>query len=135
VNPPVIIWDATATVLVIVVELRRQDHRLGLWLGSLASHATSVAGLSSVPACVADSPPHEHPARHVEERQAASLGFLAHDLHHLVNAFWLAALVWPPCVHLRCLGAAGTGWRWLNAESLQEAGKLGAGAVVGRLGG
>jgi hypothetical protein len=41
VNPPVIVRDAAADVLlVVVVEVRRQDHRLGLRLGSLASHAT-----------------------------------------------------------------------------------------------
>jgi hypothetical protein len=34
-----------------------------LWLRSLASHATRVAALSSVPPGVGNRPPHEHPAR------------------------------------------------------------------------
>jgi hypothetical protein len=122
VNPPVIIWDATATVLVVVVELRRQDHRLGLWLGSLASHATSVAGLSSVTPGVLDRPPHEHPARHVEERQAASRGLGPHDGNHLGNAFRSLALVAAPLVHLLLLGAALARWRWVDADPFQEAG-------------
>jgi hypothetical protein len=48
-NPAVIVRDAAASVLLVVVEVGRQDHRLGLrlWLG--ASHATRVAALSSVP--------------------------------------------------------------------------------------
>jgi hypothetical protein len=55
-------------VLVVVVEVGRQDHRLGLrlWLG--ASHANRVAALSSVPPCVGDCPPHEQSPGDVEER-------------------------------------------------------------------
>jgi hypothetical protein len=46
-NPPVIVGDAATSVLLVVVQIGRQDHRLGLrwWLG--ASHATRVAGVSS----------------------------------------------------------------------------------------
>jgi hypothetical protein len=29
-NPPVIVWDAAAGVLFVVVQVGRQDHRLGL---------------------------------------------------------------------------------------------------------
>jgi hypothetical protein len=38
-NPAVIVWDAATRMLLVVVEVGRQDHRLGLrfWLG--ASHA------------------------------------------------------------------------------------------------
>jgi hypothetical protein len=122
VNPPVIVWDAATTVLVVVVELGRQDHRLGLrlWLG--ASHATRVAALSSVPPGVGNRPPHKQPPSNVEERQAASGGLLAHDLHHLVNAFRLACFVAAPQVHLLLLCAALARWCWLNADTLQEAG-------------
>lgn len=46
-NPAVIVWDAAASALLVVIEVGRQDHRLGLrlWLG--ASHALRMAGLSS----------------------------------------------------------------------------------------
>jgi hypothetical protein len=39
VNPAVIVWDAAASVLLVVVEVGRQDHRLGLRLWPGASHA------------------------------------------------------------------------------------------------
>ena len=76
-NPAIIVRDAAAGVLVVVVEVRRQDHRLGLrwWLG--ASHAYSVAGMSSVTPSVRDRSLHQQPPGDVEERQAASLGLLA----------------------------------------------------------
>jgi len=76
-NPAVVVWDAAASVLLVVIEVWRQDHRLGLrlWLG--ASHANSVAGLSSDPSGVGNRPPHEQPPGKVEERQAASRGLLA----------------------------------------------------------
>jgi len=53
-NPAVVVWDAAASVLLVVIEVRRQDHCLGLrwWLG--ASHAYSVAGLSTVLQIAAD---------------------------------------------------------------------------------
>jgi hypothetical protein len=56
-NPAVVVWDAAASVLLVVVQIGRQDHRLGLWLGSLASHANRVARLSSDPPGVGNRPP------------------------------------------------------------------------------
>jgi len=86
-NPPVIVRDATAGKLVIVlVQVWRQDHRLGLlrlWLS--ASHATMVAGVSSVPPCVPYRPSHEQPPGKVEERQAASLRPLPEPAHRDVK--------------------------------------------------
>jgi hypothetical protein len=122
VNPPVVVGDAASRVLLVVVEVWRQDHRLGLrwWLG--ASHANRLAGLSSVTPSVLDCPPNEQPPGNVEERQAASLCFRSHDSNYLCDPFWLLALVWPPCVHFCRLCAAGTGRRWLNAKTLQQFG-------------
>jgi len=67
-NPAVVVGDAAACVFLVVVEVWRQDHRLGLrwWLG--ASHATRLAGLSSVTPGVLDRPPHQQPPGNVEER-------------------------------------------------------------------
>jgi hypothetical protein len=130
VNPPVIVRDAAANVLVVVVKLWRQNHRLGLRLWLSASHATSVAGVSSVSPCVRNCPPHEQPARHVDERQAASRGFLPHDGYHFVDPLWLAGLVAAPLIHLLLLRAALARWCWLNADPFQELGEFRAGAVV-----
>jgi integral membrane sensor domain MASE1 len=54
-NPPIVVRDAAASVLLVVIEVGRQDHRLWLrwWLG--ASHAYSVAGVSTVLRIAADS--------------------------------------------------------------------------------
>lgn len=77
-NPTVAVRDATAGELVVVlVKLGRQDHRLGLWLWLRASHPSRVAGVSSVSPGVGNRPPHQHPARQVKERQAASRRLLA----------------------------------------------------------
>jgi hypothetical protein len=81
-NPAVIVWNATAgTLFVVLVKLWRQDHRFGWWLGFGASHALRMAGLSSVTPSVGNSPPHEQPPGDVEERQAASLGLFAEPAH------------------------------------------------------
>jgi hypothetical protein len=130
-NPAVIVWDAAASVLLVVVEVRRQDHRLWLrwWLG--ASHANSVAGVSSVTPGVGNCPPHEQPPGNVEERQAASLGFLAHDGDDLVDPLWLACFVASPLIHLLLHCAALARWRRLNAKAFQELGELGAWAAGG----
>jgi hypothetical protein len=118
VNPPVLIWDAAASVLVVVVEVWRQDHRLWLRLGSLASHATSVAGLSSVSPGVLHGPPHKHPPSHVEERQAASLSLLAEPANDGVNV-GLAPLD-TLAVHLGGPGVAGAVGRGGDADAGEE---------------
>jgi len=55
-----------------------------------------LAGLSSVTPSVSDRPPHQHPACHVEERQAASLGLLAEpadrDVNILLNPIWTSGV-------------------------------------------
>jgi hypothetical protein len=99
-NPAVIVRDAAASVLLVIIEVRRQDHRLRLRWWFSASHAYSVAGVSSVPPGVADRPPHEQPTGQIEERQPASLGFRSHYSDNLVNAFRSLALIWPPLIHL-----------------------------------
>jgi hypothetical protein len=119
VNPPVVVWDAAAGQLFLVVEVRRQDYCLGLRLWFAASHAASVAGVSSVTPGVSDRTSHEQPPGKIKKRQATCLRFCSHDGNHLGDTLGLLALVWPPCVHLCGLGAAGAGWRWLNAETLQ----------------
>jgi len=40
VDPAVVIWNAAAAAILVIVELGRQDDRLGWWLGFGASHAT-----------------------------------------------------------------------------------------------
>ena len=130
VNPPVLIWDAATTALVVVVQVGRQDHRLGLLrLCFGASHATRVAAVSSVTPGGLYRPTHQHPARQVEERQAASRRFLTHDLDHLVDPLRSLALVWPPCVHLLRHSAALARWRRVDAEPFQQPGELGARAA------
>jgi hypothetical protein len=131
-NPTVVVGDSATSVLFVVVQIGRQDHRFGWWLGFGASHANSVAGLSSVPPGVGNSPPNEHPASHVNERQAASLGLGSHHGDDLVDTLWSRALVRSPGVHLCSLGTAGARWRRLNADPFQEARQLGAGAMSGR---
>jgi hypothetical protein len=128
-NPAVIVWDTAASVLLVVVEVGRQDHRFGWWLWPGASHADSVAGVSSDPACVADRTSHEQPPGEVEERQAASLGLGSHHSDDLVDPLGLAALVAAPGVHLCCLCAARARWRRLDADAFQELRQLSAGAV------
>jgi hypothetical protein len=59
VNPAVVVRDAATRVLFVVVQIGRQDHRFGWWLGFGASHADSVAGVSSVPPGVGNSTPHQ----------------------------------------------------------------------------
>jgi hypothetical protein len=105
-NPPVIVGDAATRVLLVVVEVRRQDHRFGWlrwWL--VASHADSVAGVSSVPAGVADRPPNEQPPGHVKKRQAASLGLLSEPANDGVD-IGLAPLD-ALAIHLGGAGVAG----------------------------
>jgi hypothetical protein len=87
VNPPVLIWDATASKLFLVVEVRRQDDCLGLRLCFAASHAASVAGVSSVTPGVLDRTSHEQTPREVEERQAAIGSRLAEIADALVYVF------------------------------------------------
>jgi hypothetical protein len=67
-NPAVIVWDAAASVLLVVVQIGRQDHRLGRLLWLSASHADSVAGVSSIPPGVGNRPPDKNPPGDVEER-------------------------------------------------------------------
>jgi hypothetical protein len=119
VYPPVIIWDATASKLFLVVEVRRQYYCLGLRLCFAASHAASVAGVSSVTPGVANGTADEKATGNVKERQAASLGLRSHDGNYLCDTLWLLALVWPPLIHFRSLCAAGAGRRWRDAEPLQ----------------
>jgi hypothetical protein len=132
VNPPVIVRDATAGELVIVlVKVWRQDHRFGWWLLLGASHALRMAGVSSVSPCVLDRPLHQHPPCNVEERQSACLGLGPHDGYHLVDPLWLLALVAAPLVHLLRHSAALARWCWVDAKAFQELGELGAWAVGG----
>jgi len=84
-NPAVIVWDAAAGVLFVVVQVGRQDHRFGWWLGFGASHADSVAGVSSVTPGVRNRSLDQQPPGDVEERQAASLGLLAEPAHDRVD--------------------------------------------------
>jgi hypothetical protein len=109
VNPPVLVWDAAASVLVVVVQLGRQDDRLELWLGFGASHATRVAGLSSVPPGVGNRPPNEHPASDVEKWQAACLRLLAKPTDDGVDI--LLAPVNSLPIHYQSVRAACTAFR------------------------
>jgi hypothetical protein len=54
VYPPILIGDAAARLVVFIIEIRRQDHCLCLRLWLAASHAASVAGVSSATPGVAD---------------------------------------------------------------------------------
>jgi hypothetical protein len=71
---------------------------------------------------VADGTSHKQSAGGVEEGQTTSRRFLSHHGDDLRDAFWLLALIRPPCVHLRRLGAALARRCWLDAETLQEFG-------------
>jgi len=85
VNPPVIVWDSSASLLVFVIQIRRQDHCLWLRLCFGASHAASVAALSSVTPGVGYGTPHEQPASNVEEGQAAICSRFAQIANALFN--------------------------------------------------
>jgi hypothetical protein len=78
--------------------------------------------VSSVTPCVGDRTPHQQSPDKIKERQAASLGLGLHHGDDLVNAFRSLALVWPPLVHLLCLGSALARWRRLNAKAFQKTG-------------
>jgi hypothetical protein len=118
VNPAVVVWDAAAALVVVLVKLGRQDDRFGWWRGFGASHANRVAALSSVTAGVLDSPFYEQPPGEVEERQAASLGLGPQHGDDLVDPLGLAALVASPGVHLLLFCSALARWGWLNADAL-----------------
>jgi hypothetical protein len=118
-HPPIFVRDAAAGVVVVVVQIGRQDDRCDWWLSFGASHASSVAGLSSVTPCVLNRPPHQQPPGEVKERQAACLGLRSHDDDDLVDPLGLAALVAAPCVHLLLHCAALARLRWLNADAFQ----------------
>jgi hypothetical protein len=117
-NPAVIVGDAAASVLLVVVKVRRQDHRLWLrwWLG--ASHAHSVAGLSSVTPSVTDRPLHQQPPGKVEEWQAAGLGLLAEPADDRVE-IRLAPLD-ALAVHLGGASVAGTVGAGGDADTGEE---------------
>jgi len=108
-NPPVVIRDAAASVLFVLVQIGRQDHRLGRWLCFGASHADSVAEVSSVTPGVGNRPPDEQPPGNVEERQAASGGLLAEPADDGVDVC-LAPLDASP-IHLISPSVAGAVWR------------------------
>jgi hypothetical protein len=78
------------------------------------------------PAGVADSTTDEEATGGVEEGEPACLRFFPHDRDDLLDAFGSLAFVRPPCIHLGCLGAAGTRRRWLDANALQESREFGA---------
>jgi hypothetical protein len=78
---------------------------------------------------VGNRPSHEEPSGNVKERQAACLGLFSHHADNLFNPLLPAAFVAAPGVHLGGLGSARAGGRGLDAESLQEFGEFGAGAV------
>jgi hypothetical protein len=87
VDPAILIRDAAAAAILVIVELGRQDYRVGWWRGFGASHPPSVAGASSVSPCVADRPPHEQPPGDVNERQAACRGGLPKPSNWYFNVF------------------------------------------------
>jgi len=82
-------------------------------------------GIPGVP----DRPPHEHPARQVEERQAAGLGLLAEPADDGVDVGLapVAALA----VHLAGASVAGAVWAGSDADAGQQLFQLGAWAVGG----
>jgi hypothetical protein len=102
VYPPVVIWNAAASLVVVLfLEVGRQDHCLWLRLCFGASHAASVAGLSSRrSASIADSPADQQPCGKLNEWQATLAGILTHGLKHFCDTLWLLALIWPPLIHL-----------------------------------
>ncbi|NBW23592.1 MAG: hypothetical protein EBR82_88180, partial [Caulobacteraceae bacterium] len=78
---------------------------------------------------VVDRTLHEEPSGEVKEREAACLRLFSHHADHFLDPLGLAALVATPSVHLSGLGAAGAGWRRLDAKPFQEFGQFCAWAV------
>jgi len=112
VYPAVVVWDAATSVVVVVVQLWRQDHRFGWWLGFGASHATRVAGVSSVTPSVGNGTPHYQPSGNVKERQAASLGLLAEPAHDGVDVGFAPTA--PSGIHL---GGSRVAWAvWAGGD-------------------
>jgi len=65
-------------------------------------------------------PSHEHPASHVNKRQAAPLGLLSQPCHGLLDPLRLGGLLDAPFVHLPGAGVAGTVWRGSDADAGQQ---------------